>query len=523
MIRGIHPLTGEPRNGKPKGANGHPRPELVKFYTDKSPTRSAMSYDAARVGTDMDAHWAHADSRSADSANSKTVRHRLMRNSRYEEGSNGYYAGTINTHANSVVGTGPSLRMLTGSREFNQLVEREWHAWATSIQLRRKLWCMSHARIQDGEAIAVMVNNPAVPGRVQLDIKLIEAEQCQSDLLPYDDRFYVDGIKFDEHGNPLWYDILPEHPGSNVAFFNQSPLRVPASEVLHWFKMRRPGAHRSTPELTSTLTIGAMARRSREATVTAQEAAASIAALLKATMPPDVGADEVAPLSEFPLPRRGIVTLPMGWDAGQMRSEHPNAGYAELHRNLLSESGAPIGQPYNLVAKDSSTYSFASGKLDTLCYRDEIDIERADCDDMVLNRLFAAWFREWTIVAARRDIPPNHQFDWPSHKVIDAAAEAGAQDTKLKNGTLTLRQCYSDAGKDYEDELAVKAEDMFGEANEETIAKARQIDVLRNTPQPAIQYVAAILGVEVATAPQPEAPGGSVAQPEQKPAEGAAV
>ena len=64
--------------------------------------------------------------------------------------------------------------------------------------------------------------------------------------------------------------------------------------------------------------------------------------------------------------------------------------------------------PYNAAACDSSTYSFASGKLDTLCYRAALDVERADCNELVLDPLFAAWFREWTIISGMRIIP-THQ------------------------------------------------------------------------------------------------------------------
>jgi capsid protein len=474
-------------------ANGKPRPELAEHFRPK--TRAArMSIDAARSGTDLDGHWQFADGLDPDSAYSQGVRNTLIRRSRYEQTSNSYYIGVIRSYVNSLIGDGPKLRMLTGNRNFNQLVERRFAEWQERVQFRRKLKAMAHALTGDGESFAILRNNPELGEEVQLDFTPFEAEQCQSDYHGvYSGR--VDGIHFDEFNNITAYDILPYHPGGGRFVGSYSPVTVSASQVVHWFNLERPGAHRGIPAMTSGLASGAMARRHREATVKAAESAASIGALLTTGASASIEPDPVAAFTTTEFVHRMLMMLPMGWDAKQMKGEHPNAEYAEFHRLNISEMARGISMPYNAAACDSSTYSFASGKLDTLLFRNQIDADRKDCNDLILDRLFAAWFSEWTISTMNRDLPPTHQWDWPAHPVIDEVAHANAIDTQLKNGTLSLRQVYSDQGKDFEDELAVIAEDTFGDASEENIAKARQMVRLVNTPQHAIQYVAQLLGV----------------------------
>lgn len=503
----IHPLTGElqqPINGK---RNGSARPAVDAYFVQRSSNRQAnLTFDAARSGTDLDGHWAHADALDADSANQQ-ARQTLVKRSRYETGSNGYYAGIIRSHCDMLVGTGPNLRMLTGNRDFNQLVEREFYQWARDVQLRRKLWCMAHARTQDGEVFAMLVDNPGSKNSVTLDFIPMETEQCQTTLMTFGlDGGYIDGIKFDEFNNIEYYEVLPEHPGSNHMFaLGLTPIKVSPQNMMHWFKLDRPGSHRGLPDLKSTMNVGASSRRHREATVAAAETAADLAAI-STTAHNAAGDDEpypVLPFTGIPMQKRTWAFNPSGWDITQMKSEHPNATYADFHRLQISEQARPLSMPYNAAACDSSTYSFASGKLDTLIYRTTLDVERMDCDDLVLDRIFAAWFREWTIVASRREIPPSHQWDWPKHPSIDSEAEERARDTKLKNGTLTMRDALSADGKDYEDQLAIKAEDMFGEASEENIKKCRMIDVLRNTPQHAMPAVAAFLGIQVTSTQQP--------------------
>lgn len=514
MTNRIAIIDGSPR--LVSKANGHSRTAVLT----KSPLqelqerRIAATYDSARSGTDLDPHWAHADARDSDSANNPTVRRNLRNRSRYETGSNGYYTGILNNQVVLGIGLGPSLRMLTGNRGFNQTVEKAWFAWTQKTRLAQKLRCMAHARAQDGEAFALLVNNPAIEGDVQLDVMLIEADQVTTPYLPME-RGYIDGIRLDEFDNVKWYDILPEHPGSDRAYLNLEPIQVPSSEVLHWFKLKRPSAHRGVPDLTSTLNVGATNRRMREATVTSVESAASIGALISSQLSP-AGSDEadpVAPFKTFEIPRRTGMTLPMGWEADQLAAAHPNAQYGEFHRQQLSEMASPIGQPYNVAAHDSSTYSFASGKLDTLIHWAGIDIDRQDCDILVLDKIFAAWFREWTI-STRQVFTPNHQWDWPVKPVIDAVAEANATDTKLKNGSIQLRQVYSDQGQDLEDQLVIMAEDRFGDSSEESIIKCRKILALINTPQHAIPYVAELLGVTISVTPanQPQSDVSAVQQ-----------
>jgi capsid protein len=317
---------------------------------------------------------------------------------------------------------------------------------------------------------------------------------------------YIDGIRFDANNNILWYDVLPFHPGASQQFLNSEPVRVPPRDMLHWFKLTRPGAHRGIPALTSTLNLGASSRRFREATLAKAESQADFTVLLRSLYEP-AKLDQTEAMDAFQAEKRMIVTLPNNLDPVQLENNTPNVVYPDFLRSQISEQTRPISMPFNAAACDSSTYSFASGKLDTLCYRSEINVERADADELVMNPLFAVWFAEWRLVNSgvtipEEDLGPAHQWDWPAHPVIDAEAESRATDIQLKNGTQTLREAYSAQGRDYEDELAVMAEDWFGDNSDASIDKARKINLLRNLPAHVIPYAAPLAGVELPAPPQ---------------------
>lgn len=471
--------------------NGTHRPDLLEMLLLKKPERKIeATYDAAQDGDQFKNYWSAADSLDADSANSKAVRGKLVPRSRYEVANNGYSDGMVQTDANYLVGIGPKLKMQTSSRGFNAMVEAEWKRWTKAVQFRRKLWTQAHAKTQDGECLGIVRNNPRVRHPVTLDYVLVETEQNTTPSLPFGVVGYIDGIKFDDYGNVEWYDVLPQHPGGQWAVYNQRPEHVPARFAMHWFKMRRPGQHRGVPEFRSTLNCGAQSRRWRESTLSAAEAAAMISLWLQTSLTPDDAADLVAPMTTVEFVKNMMMALPMGWEAGQVKSEHPNASFSEFVRQQLSELGRPKSIPMNVVAADSSNHNFASGKLDHLTWHAALKVDREDGNDLVLDPLFEVWFEEASLVfgwVGDPSQPPSHSWDWPPLPVADEKAKAIANNTRLQNGTISPSAVYEEEGKDFDDEIKRLAAD-YGVDEQ----KMRQILLEKN------------LGAHVAPATKPE-------------------
>lgn len=424
------------------------------------------AYEAAKTTDYLKNVFAGADRYDADSANSREVRHTLMSRSRQELANNGYSDGIAITYATDLVGAaGPQLRMQTASHGFNQMVELTWYFWAKAVKLRRKLWCMAHAKHGDGEGWGVMRLNPRVRHPIPIDVVLYEAEQFQTPYLPYGEDGYIDGIKFDEFGNPLWYDLLHEHPGCTTQLtLNRDPERVPADRVLHWFKLRRPGQHRAVPECSSTLNLGASSRRWRESTLSAADRAAMLTMMMETPMTPDE-ADQVAPFTTMDVEKDLMTFLPMGWKPSQLKGEFPTASYADFNKSMIGEQARPKAMPYNRAAADSSGHNFASGKLDFMPYFDVLEFDRADCDDLVLDPLFDVWFDMAVIrfgwLGGNPDVISSaaraHSFDWPVLSNADVEAEASANKTKLQSGQMTLADLYSIQGQDLEDKITEMA------------------------------------------------------------------
>ena len=410
-------------------------------------------FDAAQTTKDNAKHWGAAEFLSADAEADPSVRRILRTRARYEVQNNSYARGIVSTLSNDSVGTGPRLQMLLESEEDNRLLEHDFAVWAKRVHLAAKLRTIRMARCQDGEAFAIMAQNPNLKSNVRLDLQLIEADRVTDDEL-HDDDSSVDGITFDHFGNPASYRVLKKHPGG-AASFDQDFVTVKAADMIHVFRQDRPEQHRGIPEITSALPLFAHLRRFTLAVVTAAEAAADFAGVLYTDAPANGEADAIDPMDSIQLERNMLLTMPGGWKMAQVDPKQPVTTYGEFKHEVLNEIARCLNIPYNIAAGNSSGYNYASGRLDHQTYYKFLKVDRAFTEEVVLDRILERWLREWMLVR-RKAIDPcdcGHVWFWDGHEHVDPSKEASAQDVRLKNRTTNLAIEYAKQGKDWESEL----------------------------------------------------------------------
>lgn len=162
-------------------------------------------YDAVQTTDKNERHWAMADGLSARMATNPAVRLKFRNRTRYEVANNSYASGIVQTLANHTIGTGPRLQVTTPNPETNDRIEKAFRIWSRRVRLAEKLRTLRTSRAVDGEAFAILGTNPQLPGPVQLDLQLVEAEQITTPFLFIPTPTQVDGIVFDDWGNPKEY------------------------------------------------------------------------------------------------------------------------------------------------------------------------------------------------------------------------------------------------------------------------------------------------------------------------------
>lgn len=425
----------------------------------KPARRVVAKYDAAQTTGENRRHWANADDLAPNAAVSEAVRRVIRARSRYEVANNSYAKGMVETLANDAVGTGPRVQVsFSESEDDNQRVEDLFTAWASEIDIAGKLRMMRRARAETGEVFGVMMTNTRLYSQVKLDMVLIEADQVGTPFFGFNDNIF-DGIEVDSLGHPVSYFITKSHPGDTTALAVSSLDydRVPAASVIHYFRPERPGQLRGVPDITPALPLFAQLRRYTLATIAAAETAADFAAVLYSDAPADGGADPADPFDTVDLEQRMATILPNGWKLGQVKAEQPTTTYGEFKHEILNEIARCLNMPFNVAAGNSSTYNYASGRLDHQVYFKAISVDRRDMEIRVLRRVFAAWLNEAVLIDGylpqsyrRRDVLAREPvWYWPGFEHVDPAKDASAQATRLASFTTTLKDEWAKVGKDW--------------------------------------------------------------------------
>jgi len=428
-------------------------------------------YDAAQTTIENRKHWAAADLLSADAASSPQVRVILRARSRYEIANNSYAKGIVLTLANYIVGTGPRLQVQTEDSKVNREIESKFSDWMAATGFARKLRLMRMSQTESGEVFGLLATNPRIDFPVQLDIRVIEADQVATpiELMAVTGDRIVDGIVFDEFDNPIAYHVLRHHPGSSSVLrgFSLGQFsKVPAESVLHLFRVDRPGQSRGVPEFTSVLPQFALLRRYTLAVLMSAEQSAVTSGVIYSDAP---GEEQVAidPMDSVELERGSWLTMPAGWKIGQIKAEQPTTMYKEFKREVLNEICRCVNMPFNIAAGNSSDYNYASGRLDHQMFFRSIGVDRSRMTQLVLDPVFEAWINEAVLIEGflpqkvrALSFEAPHQWIWDGFEHVDPAKEANAQETRLKNNTTTLAVEYARGGLDWESELRQRAREL---------------------------------------------------------------
>lgn len=433
------------------------------------------AYDAAIDTEENRRHWRWADTNSAAAANSIEVRRKLRSRARYEcLEANSFAKGICLTLMNDTINRGPTLQVQLQDTVVSRFVETEFKKWAKKIKLGAKLRTARLSKTVDGEIFILKTTNRKLKTPVQLDIRLVEADQISTpgfvDGMKPDE---VDGIIF-ENGNPVTYHMLKSHPGDPWQTQAWEKDDIDADDMIHLFRCERPGQVRGVPEVTPALPLFAMLRRYTLAVIQAAETAADFAAILKTTaseMGDSDFDDELSAFDSTPIDRGMMTALPRGYEMQQFKPEQPTTTYEVFRNAILNEIARCVHMPSNKARADSSSYNYSSGRLDHQTYYEAIAVERCDWEIEALDRIFEWWLDEAFMLSnyivgvdAMDEIP--HEWRWPPNKDVNPSEIADSNIKLIDAGLKTRRDYLFEQNIDPEEHAAQLAREGWTNPNQ---------------------------------------------------------
>lgn len=311
-------------------------------------------------------------------------------------------SGIVNSNCTNIVGPGLALQSRVDG-DFLGLDEHQTEALETSIEREFALFAdtqecdlsrmLNFSSMQELALRMIFVSGESVTVLPYLErgtmmpyglkIQMVESERLCNENFSQDKKLdnggsLSEGIERDKYGAPVRYHICREFPdGSNRsglrwdkidAFGDATGLR----NVLHIFKMLRPGQYRGIPYLAPVIEPLYNLGRYTKAEIDAAVVASLFTVFIKTesgnsgTDTDNMGGETGAKRTDkdFKLGSGAILDLAPGEDVAIPQHGRPNVNFDPFFQAILRQIGMALEIPYEVLIKHyQSSYSAAQGAL----------------------------------------------------------------------------------------------------------------------------------------------------------------
>lgn len=409
----------------------------------------ARKYDAADKGRRTDG-W----TRGSTSANAETYSAIMpVRDAARDLVRNNPHAnkglGVVGT---SIVGTGirPEFSLPDTVNNADEITARytaAWRMWANSTECsddgRHNLAGIqrlaARALVQDGEVlIRRRVRRPGDGVAIPLQLQVLEADYIDTSKEGTNGgNVTIQGIEFDQLGNRAAYWLFTSHPGNNGIGtgrlgFGES-RRVEASEIIHLYRMDRPGQVRGVSWMAPVIIRLKDIDDANDAYLWRQKIAACFTAFVYDANGESSTAGKGDPIVDSMEP--GIIeTLPPGKDI--KFAEPPGVeGFTEFDKRQLMGVAAGLGITYESLTGDLGTVNFLSGRLGKLDMQKNVDEWQRMIFIPSLMQPIYDWFKNIVDLTGLVN-PADVLVEWitPPRDMLDPEKEFKTLVSKVRNG-----------------------------------------------------------------------------------------
>lgn len=273
----------------------------------------------------------------------------------------------------------------------------------------------------------------------------------------------IQGVEFDKLGRRVGYWLFEDHPGSSVVGTSPVSRRVPASEIVHVFKVGRPGQVRGVSWFGTAIVPIKDLDEYEDAELVKQKIAACFAAFVKDVdgLASPLG-DPHATEEEIETFEPGMIHyLQPGKDV--VMASPPSVTNEAAPTRALRKIAAGLGIAYEELTGDYSNVNFSSARMGRLAMYGNV----RRWQWKMLIPMFCGPVYAWAIEAARVAgvLPPDDTAgvtEWtpPPMPMIEPDKEGLAITRNIRAGIQTLQGAIREQGYDVETHLAEYAEGL---------------------------------------------------------------
>jgi lambda family phage portal protein len=395
---------------------------------------------------------------------------------------NAWAQAGIEAFVANAVGTGIKPQSLSTDERFKADVQALWRDWTaeadaagqTDFYGLQALAC--RAMLEGGEClIRLRPRRPEDGLAVPLQLQLLEPEHLPINLNTdlASGNVVRSGIEFDSLGRRVAYHLYRSHPddGRLAPMSGQGGMdtvRIDASEIIHLFRVLRPGQIRGEPWLSRALVKLNELDQYDDAELVRKKTAAMFAGFITRQSPEDNLMGEGAPdndgISLAGLEPGTMQILEPGEDIKFSDPADVGGSYSEFLRTQFRAVAAAIGITYEQLTGDLTGVNYSSIRAGLLEFRRRCEmVQHSVLVHQMCRPVWAAWMKQAVLVgaldapgfarggAARRRqylqvkwIPQGWQW-------VDPEKEFKAMLTAMRAGVMSRSEAISANGYDAED------------------------------------------------------------------------
>jgi lambda family phage portal protein len=383
---------------------------------------------------------------------------KLLRNrSRDLSRNNPYAAKAVSTIVSNTIGYGIQAKVK------NPRLMKEWKDWCESPNAHNlgqmNFYSMQRlvmrSIVEGGEILIRRVRKDSVSGmNVPISLQLLEGDYIDTARSDFSSANNVrDGIEYDKSGKIIAYYLFENHPGAPVLTIGSSysSVRVPAEDIIHIFRMDRPGQVRGVPWVAPSIVRIRDLDEYEDAQLVRQKIAACFVGFIHDSETPtnsvSASADETKPISSHFEPG-AWESLPPGKDIKFATPPSVGSDFDAYLRRTLIAISAGYGIPYEAMTGDLSNVNFSSGRMGWLEFQRQIEDWRWNMFvPGFLNKVWAWWYEQASIAGIKAE-PEMPLWTAPRREMIDPTKETEAMISSIRGGLSTLSDTVRELGYD---------------------------------------------------------------------------
>ncbi|MFO1259066.1 MAG: phage portal protein [Gammaproteobacteria bacterium] len=448
-----------------------------KFFSG-TPKLASNSYEGATTGRRL-GHWG-LSSHGPNTAINDSLHH-LRSRSRDLVRNNPWVANGFRSLASNLIGCGITPRWRLDNSELKEHIQQQWLKWTNEadIEGRSDFYGMqlliAQTLMQSGEALVRFY--PRASASAPLQLQLLEPDFLIDEYNPAANIHM--GIELGASGKRAAYHLYQSHPGDDN--LNIKKLRVPAQDILHIYRIDRPGQLRGVPWVAPVLLKLRELDQYEDAELVRKKTAALFAGFI--TEPaPDFNPQE-PDYPQMALEPGMLKRLAPGESLEFSQPSDVGGGYEVWMRQQLRGVAAGMGITYEQLTGDLTGVNYSSIRAGLIEFRRQIECLQ---HHLIVHQLCQPIAMRWlnlSVLSGALNIPDYfenpqkyHHIEWqpPGWDWVDPQKDVQAEILAMQHNLKARQDIISKYGMDAEEVDKKIAEDKNRE-------KSLGINIQENT------------------------------------------